>query len=113
MSDSIVNKESIIVQKRLKNLYSYSKQSLAPAVSTVGFFFFSQQGFVYLKEWLKKQAVSILSKVNGSVSAVPKTLLTYSTWMCIADTLMNNVLFLVFGLNTLMISTRIGNGKKS
>ena len=31
---------SIILKKRLKYLYSYSKQSLAPAVSTVGFFFF-------------------------------------------------------------------------
>jgi len=38
MNDSIRNNESIISKQRLKNLYSYSKQSLAPAVSTVGFF---------------------------------------------------------------------------
>ena len=37
MSDSNGNNESIIFKIRLKNLYSYSKQSLAPAVSTVGF----------------------------------------------------------------------------
>jgi hypothetical protein len=30
---------------RLKNLYSYSKQSLAPAVSTVGFFLLRQVMF--------------------------------------------------------------------
>ena len=36
--------KSIILKKRLKFLYSYSKQSLAPAVSTVGFSFFINEG---------------------------------------------------------------------
>jgi len=39
MNDSNNNKGSVIPKHRLKNLYSYSKQSLAPAVSTVGFLF--------------------------------------------------------------------------
>jgi hypothetical protein len=42
MNDSGKDKESIIPKNRLKNLYSYSKQSLAPAVSTVGFFYFNK-----------------------------------------------------------------------
>jgi hypothetical protein len=40
MNDSTQITESIISKNRLKNLYSYSKQSLAPAVSTVGFLLF-------------------------------------------------------------------------
>ena len=36
--------KSIILKNRLKFLYSYSKQSLAPAVSTVGFSFFIKEG---------------------------------------------------------------------
>jgi hypothetical protein len=38
MNDSKPKNESVISKNRFKFLYSYSKQSLAPAVSTVGFF---------------------------------------------------------------------------
>ena len=44
--------KSIILKNRLKFLYSYSKQSLAPAVSTVGFSFF-KKGRIRLVMMLK------------------------------------------------------------
>jgi len=109
MSDSTGNKESIIVQHRLKNLYSYSKQSLAPAVSTVGFFFLKRKILLCKTN----ETVALPAKVKQFNSGSHNVLLSYSTLMCITYTLMNNILFLIFGQNTLMISTQIGNGKKS
>ena len=108
MCDSAVNQESIIVKHRLKNLYSYSKQSLAPAVSTVGFFFLL--GNI---TFCPHRSVFHEARIYRPNSGLFKKLLSCSVLMCITYTLMNNILFLLVGQNRLMISTRIRNGKKS
>jgi len=92
MSDSIGNKESIIVKHRLKNLYSYSKQSLAPAVSTVGFFFIRKN---LLHSFNKNY--NLLTKVKVFYSRYHSLLLSGSTLMCITNT---NEQYLIFDIWT-------------
>ena len=92
MSDSIGNKESIIVKHRLKNLYSYSKQSLAPAVSTVGFFFIVNNSLQSLNK-----TQNLLKKAKVLYSSSCNLLLSYSTLMCITNT---NEQYLIFDIWT-------------
>jgi hypothetical protein len=94
MNDSIIDSESIIEKNRLKNLYSYSKQSLAPAVSTVGFFFFMEIGCTMLNRVPERKRVRRNRRKIVVMETGTKRYLSYLQLMCITDTLMNNILFL-------------------
>lgn len=93
--------ESIINQLRLKFLYSYSKQSLAPAVSTVGFFFLKacriSTGWSGEKSKVEGPHRGLLSLYTGKESDVYKKRSSCRQLMCVAYTLVNNTLFLAFG----------------
>jgi hypothetical protein len=96
MNDSNRNNESVILKIGLKNLYSYSKQSLAPAVSTVGFSF----------NRCAKFCISTDNECHKNVSSDLQ--LTH-----ISHRLMDNSLFLSFGQNLLKNRNGKTNGKKS